>query len=353
VTDVEVELWRVPTPLPKPVLTPAGPYDTFFHVVVIVRRDGHEGWGYSALAKAAFLDASVQAAGDLLEQDRGSLGALLSVEHRPRRGDTTAWHAATNAIALAAWDLAARELGVACADLWGRRPHTDALDSYASGFFLDASTEALVDEASRYRDAGFRFVKMRVGLDVSVDLERYDAVRTIFPDDGHIAVDAVCSWNRDQAREFVEGVSAPLLWLEDPTPYADLPALGKVDAPLAIGESVQEIADLEELRRSYGLEYALLDVQQLGGPVRFLAAANALAAQGARIGSHIYAAPSAHLMACVDDPLPVEVFDWSDLLMDPPLTPSADGRVPVIGPGLGVVLRHDTLHRHGTKVPLG
>jgi L-alanine-DL-glutamate epimerase-like enolase superfamily enzyme len=349
---VDVELWRVPTPLPTPVLTPAGPYDMFFHVVVIARRDGHEGWGYSALANTAFLDASVQAARDLLEEDRGSLGALLSVEHRPRRGDRTAWHAAKNAIALAAWDLAARELGVACAELWGRRPRTDALHSYASGFFLDASTEALVDEAVQYRDAGFRYVKMRVGLDVDVDLERYDAVRTIFPGDRQIAVDAVCSWSRDQAREFVARVSAPLLWLEDPTPYADLPALGKLDAPLAIGESVQEIADLEELRRTHGLEYALLDVQQLGGPVRFLAAANALAAQGARIGSHIYTAPSAHLMACVDDPLPVEVFDWSDLLMDPPPAPSADGRVPVVGPGLGVALRPDTLARYGARIAL-
>ncbi len=351
-SEIEVELWRVPTPLPTPVLTPAGPYDTFFHVVVIARRDGNEGWGYSALASTAFLDASVHAASDLLDEDRGSLGALLSVEHRLQRGDATAWHAATNAISLAAWDLAARELGTSCADLWGRRPHTDALDSYASGFFLGASIDALVDEAARYRDAGFRFVKMRVGLDVSVDHDRYDAVRTVFPDDGCVAVDAVCSWSRDQAREFVERVSAPLLWLEDPTPYADLPGLGKLDAPLAIGESVQEIADLEELRRTHGLEYALLDVQQLGGPLRFLAAANALAAQGARIGSHIYTAPSAHLMACVDDPLPVEVFDWSDLLMDPPPAPSEDGRIPVLGAGLGVALRHDTLRRHGTKISL-
>jgi L-alanine-DL-glutamate epimerase-like enolase superfamily enzyme len=350
VNGVEVELWSVPTPLPTPVLTPAGPYDTFFHVVVVARAGGHEGWGYSALANAALLDASVVGATELLEEDAGTLAALMNVEHRQRRGDRTPWHAATSAIALAAWDLAARELGVPCADLWGRRPHTDALDCYASGFFLDASIDALVDEAARYRETGYRFVKMRVGLDVSIDLQRYDAIRTIFPDDGQIAVDAVCSWSGADARAFVERASAPLLWLEDPTPYDDLPALGKLDAPVAIGESVQEIADLENLRRTCGLEYALLDVQQLGGPVRFLAAANALAAQGVRIGSHIYTAPSAHLMACVDQPLPVEVFDWSDLLMDPPPAPSASGQIPVLGPGLGVALRHETLHRHGTRV---
>jgi D-galactarolactone cycloisomerase len=340
----------VPTPLAAPVLTPAGMYDTFFHVVVVAREGPHEGWGYSGLATAPLLDASAGCAARILDEDAGSLGALVGVEHRSSRSEGTAWNAATNAIALAGWDLVARKLGVACADLWGRRPHTGALDAYASGFFLGGSTADLVDEAERYRSAGYRFVKMRVGLEVDVDLQRFDAVREIFPDDCQIAVDAVCSWSCEDARRFVERASAPLLWLEDPTPYQDLAALGPVEAPLAIGESVQEIADLEDLRRTCGLDYALLDVQQLGGPVRFLAAANALAAQGARIGSHIYTAPSAHLMACVDQPLPVEVFDWSDLLMDPPPAPSEDGRIAVRGPGLGTALRHETLHEHGTRV---
>ena len=351
---VEVELWRVPTPIPTPVLTPAGPYDTFFHVVVVARSAGHEGWGYSALANVALLDAAVASAAELLESEVPSLGALMAVEHRPRHGDRTAWHAATNAIALAAWDLAARELDVACADLWGRRPHSDALDAYASGYFLDSTLDALVREAEQDRDTGFRFVKMRVGLDVDTDLQRYDAVRTVFPDDGSIAVDAVCSWTTDAARAFVARASAPLLWLEDPSPYPDLPALGdplgKFGAPLAIGESVQELAELEALRRACGFDAALLDVQQLGGPVRFFAAANALAAQGVTIGSHIYTGPSTHLLACLDDPLPLEVFDWSDLLMDQPPKPEGDGRVPVLGPGFGVALRHETLERHGTLV---
>jgi L-alanine-DL-glutamate epimerase-like enolase superfamily enzyme len=349
-TSLEVELWKVPTPIPTPVLTPAGPYETFFHVVVVARSPGHEGWGYSALATTALLDAAVASAAELLERPAPSLDALLSVEHQPRRGDRTAWHAATNAIALAAWDLAGRELGIACADLWGRRPGTDALDAYASGYFLDATLDALVREAERDRAAGYRFVKMRVGLDVDTDLQRYDAVRGVFPDDGCVAVDAVCSWTPDAAREFVDRAAARLLWLEDPTPYADLTALGALAAPLAIGESVQDVAELEVLRRTCGFDAGLLDVQQLGGPVHFFGAANALAVQGVTIGSHIYTGPSAHLLACLDDPLPLEVFDWSDLLMDPPPTPDLDGRVPVRGPGFGVALRHETLDRHGTLV---
>lgn len=351
---IEVELWRVPTPLANPVLTPAGPYDTFFHVVVAVSDGEHEGWCYSALATDPILDDAVAAAATILDGHAGTLGALLRVEELPVEGDRTAWHAATSAIALAAWDLVGRRLGMPCADLWGRRPGTEALDAYASGFFLDASGDALVAEATRAREAGFRFVKMRAGLDVDADLARFDAVRTVFPEPGTVAVDAVCSWPVAAARDFAARVPDRLLWLEDATPYAELPALRSVDGrfpvPVAAGESVQTLPELEQLRSACALDVVLLDVQQLGGPLRFLAAAHALALQGARITSHIYTGPSAHLLACVDDPLPVEVFDWSDLLMDPPPAPRADGRVPVEGAGLGVTLRRATLDTYGTRI---
>jgi L-alanine-DL-glutamate epimerase-like enolase superfamily enzyme len=347
---VEIEVWSVPTPLALPVLTPAGPYDTFFHLVVVVRDGSDEGWGYSGLATAAILDASVARAAELAAAGDGSLAALLTVEHRHGVGTDVASKAATNAIALAAWDLAGRTLGVACADLWGRRDGVDALDAYASGFFLDGSLDDLAREAASCRASGYRFVKMRVGLDVDTDLRRFDAVRTSFPDDGQVAVDAVTNWDHERARDFAARASAPLLWLEDPVPYDALGTLGAVGAPIAIGESVRELAELESLRREYAPDYALLDVQQLGGPLQWLAAANALASQGMRIGSHIYTAVSAHLLACVDRPLPVEVFDWSDALYDPPPVAGADGRLVVPAPGLGATLRRDTLARFGRQV---
>jgi L-alanine-DL-glutamate epimerase-like enolase superfamily enzyme len=347
---VEIEVWSVPTPLAAPVLTPAGPYDTFFHLVVAARDGSHEGWGYSGLATAAILDDSVACAAELVAGSDGSLDALLTVEHRGGVGTDVASKAATNAIALAAWDLAGRRLDVACADLWGRRASVDALDAYASGFFLDGSLDDLAREAEQCRASGYRFVKMRVGLDVDTDLRRFDAVRASFPDDGQIAVDAVTNWDGERAHDFVARASTRLLWLEDPLPYDALGTLGAIAAPVAIGESVRELAELESLRRAYAPDDALLDVQQLGGPLQWLAAAHALASQGMRIGSHIYTAVSAHLLACVGDPLPVEVFDWSDALYDPPPVPGADGRIVVAGPGLGAALRRDTLARFGQLV---
>jgi L-alanine-DL-glutamate epimerase-like enolase superfamily enzyme len=351
---VRVEVWRAATPLPKPVLTAAGPYDTFFHLVVVVGGDGLRGWGYSGLATAADLDLAAERAVRLLAARPATLDALLTVEHFEQTSgavpDDTAAKAAASAIALASWDLAARRLGVDCADLWGRRSGTEWLDCYGSGFFLDASIGDLQAEAQRYRSTGFRLVKMRTGLPLDEDLARLEAVRTTFPDAGSIAVDAFHAWRPDQALAFMARAQAPLLWVEDATAYDELGAISTAAAPLAAGESLESLAELTALRGHARVDFVLLDVQRLGGPMRFLAAASALAAAGARIGAHVYTGISAHLLACVDDPLPVEVFDWSDPLLDPPPAPGADGRLAVAGPGLGLALRSDTLDRFGQLV---
>ena len=83
--------------------------------------------------------------------------------------------------------------------------------------------------------------------------------------------------------------------------------------------------------------------------MRFLEAARALAGR-ARIGGHIYTAQSLHLLACVDAPLPVEAFDWSDSLFLQPPAPGPDGRIAVRGPGFGNELNEEVLLRHGRAV---
>jgi len=343
---LSVEVWRAPTPIPRPALTAAGLYDTYFHLVVIIREGDHSGWGMSGMATLQQLDDAVEWAARFVE-GAPDLSRLLGVE---RLGHDTVSRGATNAIALAAWDFAARRLGVGCADLWGRHESTSTLSCYGSGFFLDSTIDQLRDEARAYRANGYRLVKMRTGISVDDDLERFDAVREFFPEPGTVAVDSFHSWRPSEARAFAERASAPLLWMEDATPYARLGELKGISAPVAAGESLETIADLEELRDRGGMQYALLDVQRLGGPVLWLRTASALAARGARIGSHVYTPQSAHLMACVDDPLPVEVFDWSGPLFVEPPGADADGRLAVQGPGFGVEVDLDLLHTHGERV---
>ncbi len=346
-TRVEIEIWRVPTPIPRPVLTAAGPYDTYFHLVVIARRGEHMGWGYSGMATDALLDGACAFAASVFDERRMPLEALLRVE---RVGTDTASRGATNAIALAAWDLAAREHQLGAADLWGRRTGTEAIACYASGFFLDSTLDELHDEAQRYRDAGFRFVKMRTGLGVADDVQRFEVVAEHFPEPRSIAVDAFHSWSAADALAFIEAVDADLLWVEDAAPYDQIAALHPTGALIASAESLETTADVLSLVSSARLGAALLDVQRLGGPRNWLECAAAVAANHTRVGGHVYTPYSLHLMACVENPLPVEVFDWSDsLLVDVP-GPDRHGRLAIAGPGFGVDLNLDTLARHGRRL---
>jgi L-alanine-DL-glutamate epimerase-like enolase superfamily enzyme len=188
---VTVEFWAVPAPLPRPVVTPAGAFDTYHHLVVrALDEHGHCGTGLAAGVTDAEVDACVERANALLAATgRGTDGLVGAEAVEDTRTVTppdrwSRWAAC--ALATAGWDLRARRAGVACADLWDRRPATDRLDAYASGFFLSTDLDGLEAEARRYREAGFRTVKARTGLSLAHDLERLAVVRRHFPGPGAV-----------------------------------------------------------------------------------------------------------------------------------------------------------------------
>src|SRR3954447_2461330 len=124
-TGLGVEVWEVPVPLRRPVLTPAGPFDTYYHLVIVLDDGANHGWGYAALAAPAQLKGAAAAAGELLHGGPWTVESLLRFEELTAPGRAEPVDALTrvavNAIALAAWDLAGRQQGLPCADLWGRR----------------------------------------------------------------------------------------------------------------------------------------------------------------------------------------------------------------------------------------
>jgi L-alanine-DL-glutamate epimerase-like enolase superfamily enzyme len=350
----EVELWAAPIPLPSPVVTPAGIFDTYHHLVVIA-SDGEDlqGWGIAGSVTNEALDLTVDRARVLLAAAEHESAGLLAVEGLEAAESAipcdrfSRWAAC--ALATAGWDLAARRAGVRCADLWAIRAAPTELDCYASGFFLSTPEDELVLEAQRFRAAGFAKVKMRTGGEIDSDLSRLALVRSIFPEPGAIAVDAVNGWDPLAARSFIDGAGS-LLWVEDPVPLDAVGELRDVDALVAAGESLTSLPELDALFATGAVPAVLLDVQQLGGPERFLEAARRLRAAGALVGAHILTHVSAHLLAAIDDPLPVEIFDWSDPLCVEPLQPLPSGRVEVAGPGLGVEIDRSTLLEYGTRV---
>ena len=127
-----------------------------------------------------------------------------------------------------------------------------------------------------------------------------------------------------QALDFVSGPWLPCCGSKTP-PIPRGSVGSRPPRPIAAGESLER-PPLTALRATARVDFALLDVHRLGGPMTAWPppASSPPPEPGSEPAST--RGLSALLMACVDHPLPVEVFDWDDALIESPPAPRGRGR---------------------------
>ena len=359
---INVELWNLRVPLDPPIQAPKGAVTETCLLLIFVTDDkGNRGVGYASFRKAADMDQATTVARKLVNESDSelaglvSLAGLLNVE-RQQEMTCEANHtsrSAASAISLAAWDLAGKQAGVPCADLWGRPAGRDSLDCYASALWLDKSPAELIAEAKMHRQNNYRAVKMRVSRSLADNLERIAAVCQVYAEPGTVALETGSDWTEAIANEFLDACDAKLMWVEDPEAHdkihlvRDHPVNG-----IAAGEKSTHARELYDLFTRGRLRKLIIDVQYIGGPVRFLEAARILTALGATVGGHRFSHYSMHLLAALPRSLPIEMLDWTNPAFHPLAGPNASGRLPVEGPGFHIVLDQAVIDRHGMKLPL-
>lgn len=350
---IAIELWNVRAPLDPVIHTPRGPVvETCLLFAFVSDGDGRRGIGYASFRRAAEMEAATSAARGLLARATPGLAGLLSIERTDETSGRTsaASRAGASALALAAWDLAGKQANVPCADLWGRPSGREQLDCYASALWLDKTLAELADEARAHRDAGYRYVKMRVGKSLPDNLARIAAVASVYDQPATIALETGSEWDETLTNLFLEQCDTHLLWIEDPAPHA---AIHRVKPhacnTIAAGEKATTADELYQLYARSGLRKLIIDVQYVGGPLRFLEAARTLNALGATVGGHRYSHYSTHLLASLPRSLPVELLDWTNPVFRPLAGPDASGKLNVEGPGFRIELERDVLERHGIK----
>lgn len=166
---------------------------------------------------------------------------------------------AVAALELAAWDLAAK-LGdepawVTISRALQSPAHEAGCAVYAAGgyYATDGADTALVEEVRRYRDRGYRAVKIKIGgAALARDLARVEAAIAAMGDAGRVAVDANGRFDRKAALEWGARLDDyGLRWLEemgDPLDYAANAALiGRVRTPVATGENLFSRQDARNL----------------------------------------------------------------------------------------------------------
>ena len=353
---VDVELWNLRVPLVPPIHSPKGMVtESCLLLVFLSDGKGHRGVGYSSFRRSSDMDLATAVAKRLVAESAPGLAGLLNVERQQEATceDNAASKFAASALSLAAWDLAGKQAGVACADLWGRPAGRDSLDCYASALWLDKSPAELIAEARMRQRNNYRYVKMRVSRSLQDNLERIAAVREVYTEPGTVALETGSEWTAAIANEFLDACSAPLMWIEDPEAHDKIHLVK--DHPLntiAAGEKSTSARELYDLFTRGRLRKLIIDVQYVGGPVRLLEAARALNALGATVGAHRFSHYSTHLMACLPRSLPIEMLDWTNAAFHPLAGPDASGRLPAEGPGFRISLDQAVIDRHGVKVPL-
>src|SRR5271154_5103671 len=200
-------------------------------------------------------------------------------------------------IEVAVWDavakIAQKPLHRLLAEKFNGGRVADKVFCYVGGgwYAPGKTTRNLQDEMRRHLDSGYTMVKMKVGgMPLADDLDRVEAVKSILPPGGKLAVDANSKFGRDAALAYARGLRQfGLRWFEEPCDPLDFALLAEIAgtyaAPLSTGENLFSTQDVENLVRFGGLRPERRDVIQVDPPqaygiVQYARTLDALAQHG-------------------------------------------------------------------------
>jgi len=180
-----------------------------------------------------------------------------------------------SAVDIALWDLLGKLTRQPVFRLLGGKTK-QKIPVYASRLYSQP-LEELAKEAQKYKDEGYRAMKLRfgwgpvdgaAGMQRNVDLVR--TVRQVVGDEIDVMADAYMGWTLDYARRMIPRL-APyhLRWVEEPVipddiaGYAALKAMNIV--PIAGGEHEFTIYGFRDLLEAKAVDYIQFDTNRVGG----------------------------------------------------------------------------------------
>jgi L-alanine-DL-glutamate epimerase-like enolase superfamily enzyme len=261
-------------------------------VITDVKRDGETVCGFAfnstgryacgAQMRARFIPRILKAEPASLLNEAGDNFALEKILAVMMRNEKSGGHSERSigigTIEVAVWDavakIASKPLHRLLAEHYNGGKAADKVFCYVGGgWYAPGKTiEHLQDEMRAHLDAGYTMVKMKVGgMPLADDLRRVEAVKSILPRGGRLAVDANSKFGRDEALAYARGL-APfgLRWFEEPCDPLDFALLTEIaavyDPPLSTGENLFSTQDVENLVRFGGLKPQRNDVIQVDPP---------------------------------------------------------------------------------------
>jgi D(-)-tartrate dehydratase len=211
---------------------------------------------------AADPNALVSAAGDNFDPEK-AWTILMKNEKPGGHGERSV---AVGTLDMALWDLVAkiedRPLYAVVADRFGNgAPKSDAYVYAAGGYYYPGKdVQAVVSEVRGYLEAGYTTAKIKIGgASLADDLKRIEAILSILPPGGQLAVDANGRFDSNTALAYAEALNHySLKWYEEPGDPLDYEIMKEVAAasrnPVATGENLFSSQDARNLARYGGMD---------------------------------------------------------------------------------------------------
>ncbi len=333
---------------------------------VILRLDtdaGITGWGEAAPwtvftgspeASLAALDIHLRPL--LLGADPFRIQALLTAADRAIVHCTEA----KAAMEMALFDIVGKALGTPVCNLLGGRVRNEIPLSFS---IANPDLAQDIDLVSQLCAEGIRLFKVKTGFaEHAEDLRRLARLREILPPDAELRIDynqGMQPWDAIRRLRDIEQF-APT-FIEQPVPADQRAALAAItaalDTPVMADESVFTPADALLVTGQHMADLISIKIQKSGGMLRAreisaIAEAGGLACYGGDMfETGIACTAGAHLIAATPNiSLGCEFYQpnyylTEDLLAKPFLVSNGKVQVPT-GPGLGIEVDEDRIHRH-------
>lgn len=366
ITRIETLPVNVPLRPGLTTKTAGGVHVTSPYVIVRVHTDeGLTGLGEATLAARWSGETSpgcVAAIDGLIEPALVGQDPLQITRLRAALDRTIRFNPFTKAaIEMALWDIAGKAHGVPVCELLGGCIRPSLPMKMVVGAFDIPTAVAL---AKKFLDGGARCLKVKVGLDSQLDLQRVRAVREAAGPDVPIGIDANQGWSRTTARRMLaELADCKLLFAEQPIAAEDYDGLAELcrttSTPIMADESVFTPRDAWRLTVARAADILSVYPGKHGGIAATAEIAHIASAAGivCSIGSNLELGIGTAAMLHVAAALPAidsatypgdflgPLYHEADLLAEPLRLDFATA-TPPSGPGLGVDLDEDQLEQY-------
>ncbi|MGM8213279.1 mandelate racemase/muconate lactonizing enzyme family protein [Virgibacillus sp. W0430] len=362
---IEAEIYGVAYPLKKPFIIS---YTTYHHMPTVLLKlktnTGIIGWGEATPDEhvtGESLESTIAMLKDtLLPAIAGKSPFEMERIHEAMDGVVYGAPTAKSAIDIACYDITGKALQAPVYQLLGGKYREEMAVPYVLSIL---PPEQLVAEAKEAVKNGYTILKLKVGTDLAVDVERIRQVAEAVGDSVSLKVDANQGWktaaNTLKALRKLKNVNVD--WYEQPVLADDYDGLATVraksDEAIMADEGIRNSSDLNKLLRLQAVDYINIKLMKCGGifPALKLSAqaemAGVPAQMGSMVESGIGSAAGLHVMAATKNVVSHELVG-PDMFKDDAADLTFQGTTVRLSdqPGLGVAIDEKKLQQFTSRV---